>query len=162
MTRTTIPSPADPAVTDDALAAQPIGYWSGAAHQAVINHIRDAMARLDVTQPQWWTLNRVDSGGEPPTREEVVSHLAEVADGPHDVSRVVDQLLHRGWLDADADGWLGLTDDGRAAKARIKTLVTEVRTEVHDGIADDEYVIALKVLCRMIDNVRRAGATSGG
>lgn len=68
-------APADPAATDDALATQPVGYWSGLAHAAVTRHLRDAMARIDVTQPQYWVLNRVHGGPAAPTREEVVAQL---------------------------------------------------------------------------------------
>ncbi|MFF8290913.1 MarR family winged helix-turn-helix transcriptional regulator [Streptomyces sp. NPDC016309] len=150
-TTKTVPVPADPAATDEELAAQPIGYWSGVAHKAVIKYIRDAMARVDITQPMWWTLNRVDAGDDV-TREVIVAGLADVADTPHDASRAVDHLLHRGWLRADGAGHLHLTDEGRAAKARIKELVTDVRARIHDGIGDDEYVAALKVLRRMAAN----------
>ncbi|RST12696.1 MarR family transcriptional regulator [Streptomyces sp. WAC05374] len=151
-TTTTSPAPADPAAADEDLASQPIGYWSGVVHRAVITHIRDAMARVDVTQPQWWTLNRVDAGGDV-TREVIAAGLADVADTPHDASRAVDHLLHRGWLRQDDDRHLHLTEEGRAAKARIKELVTRIRAEIHDGIGDDEYVAALKVLRRMAANV---------
>ncbi|ORT58782.1 MarR family winged helix-turn-helix transcriptional regulator [Streptomyces sp. CB03238] len=156
-TTTTAPAPADPAATDVDLASQPIGYWSGVVHKAVINHIRDAMARADVTQPQWWTLNRVDVGDHV-TREVIAARLADVADTPHDASRAVDHLLHRGWLRLDDDQHLHLTDEGRAAKARIKELVTGLRAEIHEGISDDEYVTALKVLRRMITNIEAASA----
>lgn len=95
---TTDQAPADPAATDDVLATQPIGYWSGLAHTAVTRHLRDAMARIDVTQPQYWVLNRVNGGPAAASREEVVTQLTPLADGPHEIARVVDQLLHRGWL----------------------------------------------------------------
>lgn len=71
-------APADPGATDEMLATQPIGYWSGLAHAAVTRHLRDAMARID--------------------------------------------------------------------------LATEVRTVVHEGISEEEYVAALKVLRRMVAN----------
>ncbi|WP_336320873.1 MarR family winged helix-turn-helix transcriptional regulator [Streptomyces lavendofoliae] len=151
-TTPTVPAPADPAASDAELASQPIGYWSGVVNKAVITHIRDAMARVDVTQPMWWTLNRVDAGGHV-TREVVVAGLADVTDTPHDASRAVDHLLHRGWLRTGDDERLHLTDEGRAAKARVKELVTGIRARIHAGITDDEYVAALKVLRRMADNV---------
>ncbi|MFD3659213.1 MarR family winged helix-turn-helix transcriptional regulator [Streptomyces sp. NPDC058659] len=152
-------APADPAATDDALAAQPIGYWSGLAHAAVTRHLRDAMARVDVTQPQYWVLNRVNGGPEAPSREEVVGQLTPLADGPHEIARVVEQLLHRGWLRADDLRRLHLTDAGEAARVRLRELVTEVRAEVHDGISDEEYVAALKVLRRMVANVEGDGTS---
>ncbi|CAM5519493.1 MarR family winged helix-turn-helix transcriptional regulator [Streptomyces narbonensis] len=146
-------APADPAASDDALANQPIGYWSGLAHTAVTRHLRDAMARIDVTQPQYWVLNRVNGGPSAPGREEVVAQLTPLADGPHEIGRVVDQLLHRGWLRADDARLLYLTDEGEAARLRLRALVTDLRAEVHEGIGDDEYVAALKVLRRMVANV---------
>ncbi|MFC8079203.1 MarR family winged helix-turn-helix transcriptional regulator [Streptomyces sp. NPDC057307] len=150
-------APADPAATDDMLATQPIGYWSGLAHEAVTRQLRDAMARIDVTQPQYWVLNRLNGGPLAPSREEVVSQLTPLADGPHEIGRVVDQLTHRGWLHPDTDHRLHLTEAGEAARVRLRELVTEVRTVVHEGISDEEYVAALKVLRRMVSNVADAG-----
>ncbi|MGX6604762.1 MarR family winged helix-turn-helix transcriptional regulator [Micromonosporaceae bacterium Da 78-11] len=155
MESSTTPATADPYASDDALAAQPIGYWSGAVHQAVVRRLRDAMAAIDVTQPQWWTLTRV-AAGPAPTREDVAAQLADVADTPHEVPRAVDQLLHRGWITADDTRRLHLTDTGRAAQERIRELVTALRAEVHEGIPDQDYVTALKVIRRMIANIAAA------
>ncbi|MER5777736.1 MarR family winged helix-turn-helix transcriptional regulator [Streptomyces sp. NPDC002039] len=149
-------APADPAATDDTLATQPIGYWSGLAHTVVTRQLRDAMAGIDVTQPQYWVLNRVDGGPRPPSREEVVTGLTPLADGPHEIARVVDQLLHRGWLSIDDGRGLHLTEAGESARVRLRALVTELRSVVHEGIADEEYVTALKVLRRMVANVEAA------
>jgi len=46
-----------------------------------------------------------------------------------------------------------LTDVGRAAQGRIKELVTGLRTEVHEGSSDEDYVTALKDIRRMIGNI---------
>ncbi|MEW2087533.1 MarR family winged helix-turn-helix transcriptional regulator [Streptomyces sp. NPDC005283] len=156
---TTDQAPANPAATDDMLATQPIGYWSGLAHATVTRHLRDAMAKLDVTQPQYWVLNRVNGGLGAPSREEVVARLTHLADGPHEIARVVDQLLHREWLRIDDGQRLHLTDAGEAARARLRELATEVRAVVHKGISDDEYVAALKVLRTMVANVEGNGAS---
>ncbi|MEE1823588.1 MarR family transcriptional regulator [Streptomyces sp. BE20] len=150
-------APADPAATDDVLATQPVGYWSGLAHATVTRHLRDAMARIDATQPQYWVLNRVNGGPSAPSREEVVAQLSPLADGPDEISRVVDQLLHRDWLRTDAGGRLHLTDAGQTARVGLRELVTELRTVVHRGISDEEYTAALRVLRRMIANVEDAG-----
>ncbi|MFH9223418.1 MarR family winged helix-turn-helix transcriptional regulator [Streptomyces lydicus] len=150
-------APADPAATDDMLATQPVGYWSGLAHDAVTRHLRDAMARIDVTQPQYWVLNHVNGAAAAPSREEVAGQLTPLADGQHEIARVVDQLLHRGWLGTDAEQRLHLTDAGEAARAQLRELVTELRAVVHQGISDEEYVAALKVLRTMIANVEGSG-----
>ncbi len=156
---TTDQAPANPAATDDMLATQPIGYWSGLAHATVTEYLRDAMAKIDVTQPQYWVLNRVSGGPAAPSREEVVAQLTHLADGPHEIARVVDQLLHREWLRIDDEQLLHLTDAGEAARARLRELATEVRAVVHRGISDDEYVAALKVLRTMVANVEGNGAS---
>ncbi|MFF1924687.1 MarR family winged helix-turn-helix transcriptional regulator [Streptomyces sp. NPDC058221] len=150
---TTDQAPADPAATDDMLATQPIGYWSGLAHASVTRHLRDAMARIDVTQPQYWVLNRVHGGTGAPTREEVIGQLTPLADGQHEIARVVDQLIHRGWLRTDAGQRLHLSEAGEAARVRLRELVTGLRAVVHEGISDEEYVAALRVLRRMVANV---------
>jgi hypothetical protein len=156
---TTDQAPADPAAADDLLATQPIGYWSGRAHAAVTRHLRDAMARMDVTQPQYWVLNRVNGGPTEPSRDEVISQLTPLADGPHEIPRVVDQLLHRAWLRVDAEQRLHLTEAGEEARARLRALATEQRAVVHEGVSDEEYVAALKVLRRIIANVEGDGAS---
>jgi DNA-binding MarR family transcriptional regulator len=146
-------APAHPAAADDMLATQPVGYWSGLAHTAVTRHLRDAMARVDVTQPQYWVLNHVTYRPEAPSREETVAELTPPADGPHEISRVVDQLVHRGWLRFDDERRLRPTEAGEAAQVRLRELATELRAVVHEGVSDEEYVAALKVLRRMIANV---------
>ncbi|MFF2023859.1 MarR family winged helix-turn-helix transcriptional regulator [Streptomyces sp. NPDC058171] len=150
-------APADPAATDDELASQPIGYWSGRAHAVVTRQLRDAMAGIDVTQPQYWVLNTVKYSPEPPSPDEASAQLSPLAEGPHEIPRVVAQLLHRGWLRTDGGARLHLTDAGEAARVRLRALVGELRAVVHDGISDEEYVVTLKVLRRMIANADAAG-----
>ncbi|MFF6836477.1 MarR family winged helix-turn-helix transcriptional regulator [Streptomyces sp. NPDC012438] len=157
---TTDQAPADPAATDDVLATQPVGYWCGLTQTAVTRHLRDAMAKIDVTQPQYWVLNRVNGGLTAPSREETIAQLTHLADGPHEIARVVDQLLHREWLRINDGQRLHLTNAGEAARARLRELATEVRAVVHRGISDEEYVAALKVLRKMVANVGGDG-TSG-
>ncbi|MEU3317272.1 MarR family winged helix-turn-helix transcriptional regulator [Streptomyces sp. NPDC006662] len=151
-------APANPAANDDMLTTQPVGYWSGLVHATVTRHLRDAMAKFDVTQPQYWVLNRVNGGPAAPSREEVVTSLTHLADEPHEIARVVDQLLYREWLRIDDGERLHLTDAGEAARARLRELASEARAVVHRGISDEEYVAALKVLRKMVANVEGEGS----
>ncbi|MFE0374224.1 MarR family winged helix-turn-helix transcriptional regulator [Streptomyces inhibens] len=138
-----------------ALAAQPVAYWTWAASQALLRHIRGAMARADISQPQWWTLNHLDASAEGLTRAEVCARLDAFLGelGLDAMEHAVDSLLHRGWLTADGVGRLTLTDAGREAKERTKVLVAQLRSEIHEGITDEEYAAALTVVQRMIRNV---------
>lgn len=76
-----------------------------------------------------------------------------MADGPHEVERTIDQLVHRGWLRIGTGQCLHLTDAGEAAKVGLREPATELRAVVHEGISGEEYVAALKVLRRMVTNV---------
>ncbi|MGW7597880.1 MarR family winged helix-turn-helix transcriptional regulator [Streptomyces antimycoticus] len=138
-----------------ALAAQPIAYWTWATTRVLLQHVRSSLARVDVTQQQWWTLNYVDGAENGLTRAQVCARLDAFLDevSPEDMGHAVDSLLHREWLTADDADRLTLTDAGRDAKARIKNLVAELRSEIHEGITDEEYAAALTILQRMIRNV---------
>ncbi|MEU3630189.1 MarR family transcriptional regulator [Streptomyces fradiae] len=154
------PAPADPAATDEDLAAQPIGYWSHVVHKAVIRRLRDAMADLDLTQPLWWTLNRLAAAGPGgASREELAAGLVALADDPDEIPRIPARLAYRGWTTEDEEGVLRLTGEGAAAHARMRALVTDVRARLHEGVTDEEYAAALRVLRRI---ARNAEAGDGG
>ncbi|CAL9507639.1 MarR family transcriptional regulator [Streptomyces sp. enrichment culture] len=157
------PAAADPDAPDENLAAQPIGYWSGVVHKAVIRHLRDAMADLDITQPLWWTLNRLAvAGPDGASREALAAGLAPLADDPDEIPRLPARMAYRGWVTEDDRGVLRLTDEGLAAHARMKELAAEVRTRLHEGVPDEEYAAALRVLRRIARNAEAGGASQAG
>ncbi|MEU7579471.1 MarR family winged helix-turn-helix transcriptional regulator [Streptomyces sp. NPDC041068] len=140
--------------SDADLVNQPVGYWSSAAGAAVVHHIRTTLAEYGLTQPQWWVLNQLLTAPEGRPREEVVAVLRgylEVGEGSlhHDIGALHD----RGLITEDAAGRIALTDEGRALQARVAGRQKQLRAEIHEGITDEEYVHALKVLQRMIHNV---------
>ncbi|MEX2983336.1 MarR family winged helix-turn-helix transcriptional regulator [Streptomyces sp. C36] len=136
------------------LAGQPIGYWSWVANKAVIRHIRAAMAQVDITQPQWWILNRVEAATDGLTREELHGLLTTFLDeGRDSIDLALDSLVARSWVTGPDDaGRFLLTDAGRAAKKRTKEVVVRVRGEIHDGVSDEEYATVVRVLQRMVEN----------
>ncbi|MFF4184639.1 MarR family winged helix-turn-helix transcriptional regulator [Streptomyces sp. NPDC001691] len=137
---------------DDAgLAAQPIGYWSWAAHIAVVTHIRAMLAELGLTQPQWWILNQAVDGRP---RAEVVAVLQGYLDaGAPVIGDGIDELVARGLLTQDPTDFLELTYAGRELRETAAARQGETRDRIHAGITDEEYVRTLKVLQRMIHNV---------
>ncbi len=143
--------------TDAELAQQPVGYWTGAAHETVIRFIHDEFGRLGVTQRHWMTLNALIRSESGLTREEVTEALRRyMTPQIGDVSTypvVLDDLLDRDWITADTEGRLTLTDNGRAGRARIAERIDDIRARLHEGVPDEEYVAALKVLRRITANV---------
>lgn len=61
-------------------------------------------------------------------------------------------LIARGRLTEDS-GTFVLTEAGEAGRLRAEERLTQVNERVHEGITPDEYVAALNVLRRMIDNL---------
>ncbi|MFD0550838.1 MarR family winged helix-turn-helix transcriptional regulator [Streptomyces rectiviolaceus] len=139
--------------SDEDLINQPIGYWASAAGDAVVHHIRTMLAEAGLTQPQWWILNQVRTtdGRERADVLGILRGYLDVGDGKlhHDI----DALRDRGLLTEDPDGRIRITDEGRTLRDNTATRQEKVRSQIHAGIPEEEYIRTLKVLQRMIHNV---------
>ncbi|MBQ0905769.1 MarR family transcriptional regulator [Micromonospora sp. U21] len=138
--------------TQEELAAQPIGYWSGEAYRAVVGRIRAELAVEQLTQPHWWTLNHVAGAAGRWSRTQLAERLAPFDDLGIDFEEVFDDLVARGWMSEQA-GTLSLTEAGEAGRLRAKERNSQAHEQMHQGIATDDYVAALNVLRRMIANL---------
>ncbi|MFG3409604.1 MarR family winged helix-turn-helix transcriptional regulator [Streptomyces sp. NPDC048142] len=145
---------------DDAgLARQPIGYWSWAAHEATVTHIRSALAEHGLTQPPWWVLNQLDGADEEGRdRAELVTMLSGYlapapGAGADGMEEAVESLLERGLVTQDSGARLRATREGQALRDKAYARVMRASAEIHEGIPEAEFVAALKVLQRMIHNV---------
>ncbi|MGW1467145.1 MarR family winged helix-turn-helix transcriptional regulator [Streptomyces sp. NPDC002308] len=138
---------------DPELVQQPIGYWSWAAHKAVVTNIRAGLAEFGVTQPQWWVMAQVTADGNGRTRAEVTEVLQGYLDVGASLSGEIDALLVRGLLTVDGENRLRPTSEGDTVFRRCAQRQTAMRKQAHDGITDEEYLVTLKVLQRMIHNV---------
>nr|WSW67215.1 MarR family winged helix-turn-helix transcriptional regulator [Streptomyces sp. NBC_00995] len=139
---------------DTGLARQPIGYWSWAAHRATVTHIRTALAEHGLTQPRWWVINQLadaDDSGRP--RAEVVALLRGYLDVGDGLEPEIDTLVDQALITQDSGARLRLTSAGHALRTRAYARVAQARAEIHEGVPDEEFVQALKVLQRMIHNV---------
>lgn len=136
----------------DRLAAQPIGYWTGAANTIIVGGLRAALAEEALTQPHWWTLNHVAGAPGTWTRPELTRRLVEFDTQATDFEAVYADLTARGWM-TESDAALTLTPSGEAALARATIRNRRVHDRMHEGIDTSEYIAALDVLRRMIDNL---------
>ncbi|GAA1416389.1 hypothetical protein GCM10009601_08110 [Streptomyces thermospinosisporus] len=138
--------------SDEELIKQPIGYWSWAAHKAVVTRTRTALAGLGLTQPQWWILAQTARAGGR-TRDELLDLLSGYLDaGREGIAAEIDACVARALLDEDAEGRLTQTDEGRALYEKAAALQDELWAERHAGISDEEYLTTMKVLQRFIHN----------
>jgi hypothetical protein len=139
--------------SDTELIAQPIGYWSWAASNAVVTYIRDQLAQIGLSQPQGWTLAQVAGSEHGKTRDEVTAVLQNYVRVGDTLQADIDALIDRGLVELGDNERLRLTDAGAALYRRAAEVHTANRARIHAGVPDDEYVTTLKVLQRMIHNV---------
>lgn len=132
------------------------GQWSWAAHEATVTHIRSALAEHGLVQPPWWMLDQLDEAGEEGLgRTELVTMLSGYLDtGADGMEEAVEGLLERGLVTEDSGARLRAAPEGRALREMAYARVSRASAEIHEGIPEAEFVAALKVLQRMIQNVR--------
>jgi len=134
------------------LAAEPIGYWTGAAYRAVVGRIRADLALERLTQPHWWILNHVAGAPGEWDRERLTARLTRFDDQDTDFSAVFDDLLARGWV-TETDGLFTLTEEGERGRRRARKRGSAARAQMHEGVTPEEYAAALTVLRRVMDNL---------
>ncbi|MER6183751.1 MarR family transcriptional regulator [Streptomyces sp. NPDC001652] len=142
--------------SQEELAAQPIGAWSGEVYRRVVGGIRAQLAVENLTQPHWWTLNH--AAGDPGrwTRATLVGRLAPYDDQGIDFDGVFDDLVARGWLTEEPDG-MRLTEAGEAGLVRARERNLRVHERTHDGIDPADYAVTVDVLRRMVANLGGEG-----
>ncbi|MER7051393.1 MULTISPECIES: MarR family transcriptional regulator [unclassified Streptomyces] len=153
-------------MSDAELAAQPSGYWTGLAYEAVISFVRARQAELGFTQPQFWLLrNLSDNDLSPDGRGMTVLELQQAMSSylrpEDDLGAEAEVLLERGWLTRDTGGRLWITASGEEARASLQQHTPAIRDHIHRGIDDADYVTTLKVLQRMIRNTGGSPAQAG-
>jgi hypothetical protein len=147
---------------DSELAAQPAAYWTGVAYQALISFTRARQASFGYTQPQFWILrhlsvNDLSDDGQGRTVFELRQAMRGYLRAEDDLGAEGEALLDRGLVSLDDHGRLWITPDGEAARVLWKSHAPRIRSELHAGIPDGEYVAALKVLHRLIRNAGGEG-----
>ncbi|HWM74640.1 MAG TPA: MarR family winged helix-turn-helix transcriptional regulator [Nocardioides sp.] len=141
------------------LAREPAGYWTGAAHEAVIAYINVEHRKLGVTQRHWMTLNALARSADGLTRAEVGDELRQYLTpqiGAFETyAAVLDDLVDRGYVEADGQERLRLTESGLAKRADIAARTPAIRGHLHEGIDDADYATTVAVLRRMVANATR-------
>ncbi|GGN49970.1 hypothetical protein FHR83_008886 [Actinoplanes campanulatus] len=145
--------------TDAELAAQPAAYWTGVAYEALIAFTRARQAEAGFTQPQFWLLrnlsvNDLSPDGRGRTVPELRQAMSDYLRPEDDLAAEAEVLRDRGHLTVDGDGRWWITGAGEAARVGMKSHAPAIRARIHEGIDDADYVTTLRVLQKMISNVR--------
>ncbi|KJY35389.1 MarR family winged helix-turn-helix transcriptional regulator [Streptomyces katrae] len=142
------------------LGQRPIALVAWRATEAILRHSQATLARIDVTQPQWWALNNIVRAEDGLTRDEIRAVAVPYDMGAEVMVHAVDALVHRGWLGIGADGRLTCTQEGHEGLATAKEHMDRVRADILGDITEEEYAAAVSVLQRIADNLAPAAATS--
>ncbi|NJI58021.1 hypothetical protein HCX50_01105 [Microbacterium oxydans] len=109
---------------------RPFGYWLKAADRLMAAEFAAAFDGEHASRRDWRILNIVD--GTVTTDRPLNEHKLH-------------RLVERGWVAPEGDGWT-LTDEGRAAKDRLGTLVDGIRAKVSSAVSDEEMATTLASL----------------
>lgn len=146
--------------TDAELAGEPVGYWTKVAYEAVTGFIREGLAELGFTHPQYWILRHlskddISADGEGLTVSELERAMSAYLRAEDDLAAEAAVLLERGWITRDDAGRLWITEAGDQARAGLKERIPAIRERIHEGVDDADYVTTLRVLRQMIRNTGR-------
>ncbi|MCT4352314.1 MarR family winged helix-turn-helix transcriptional regulator [Streptomyces sp. Je 1-79] len=144
-------------LSDAELATQPAAYVTGVANRALVAFTRARQAESGFTQPQFWLLRHlskhdISPDGHGMTVPELQEAMSSYIRPEDDLAAEAEVLLGRGWLTRDAEDRLWITESGDEARVTMKGHAPAILARIHEGIDDADYVIALKVLRRMIEN----------
>ncbi|MCX5378955.1 MarR family transcriptional regulator [Streptomyces sp. NBC_00091] len=136
----------------DTIAAQAIGYWTGAARDIIVGNLRTALAEEDLTQPHWWILNHLAGAPGHWTRTTLTTKLTPFDDQNTDFEAVHTDLADRGWT-TETEGRLTLTPTGEAGRQRAKTRNLKVHHRMRTEVPETDYAATINTLRRLIDNL---------
>ncbi|WP_341955732.1 hypothetical protein [Microbacterium sp. LWH13-1.2] len=109
---------------------RPFGFWIKAVDRLMASEFASAFEGEQASRRDWRILNVIDDTA--PARRPLNAHKLR-------------DLVERGWVVADGDGWT-LTDDGRAAKERLGGIVDGIRAKVTDAVSSEDLATTLASL----------------
>ncbi|MGH3803501.1 MAG: MarR family winged helix-turn-helix transcriptional regulator [Pseudonocardiaceae bacterium] len=140
--------------SSQAVLRQPIGFWTGEAHQQVGAKLRRTLADNNLSQPQWWMLNHLDS--ESWSRDALLDRLApyNTNEEGRDLATELDRLLDRGLVSTGCSGdGLAITSDGIEVLTVSRRLNGAANHAMLAGVSDDDLVTCINVLRVIVRNL---------
>lgn len=123
-------NPGDAPNEDRPAPPLPLGYWLRAVDAMIGREFVTALAAEDVDRRDWMLLNAVSGDVDVP------AWLASRTHGRG--GKRLRALAERGWVARTEDSWT-LTDEGRAAKARLTGMVDGIRERVSGAVSPADY-----------------------
>lgn len=140
----------------------PIGYWLKQADEAITERVNHAQQANGLSRIDWQVLNLLQEIAVA-TWEQMAEPLRPFADRNR-LEDVVNELVARGLVQGEdsADAEFRLTDEGKQLHQAAHTAQKEVRQSAVEGVSQLEYETTVRVLQRMVANLRGDGAAQQG
>jgi hypothetical protein len=114
---------------------RPIGYWLRAADRLITREFATAFEDEGVTRREWMILNVLGGTVDAPELAARIQRGGKKLRG----------LAERGWVTEDDGAWT-LTDEGRAAAARLSEVVAGIRAKVAGAVSPEDFATTLASL----------------
>ena len=112
---------------------RPFGYWLRAVGALLDREFAVAFENEDASRGDWMLLSVI--AGDRPTRGDRLARKG----------KRLRMLEDRGWIVRADDGW-ELTDEGRAAKARLGVIVESIRARVSGAVSPEDFATTMASL----------------
>lgn len=116
--------------------ARPLGFWLRAVDGLLAREFAAAFETEGITRRDWRILNLL--GGDV-VSPELAARLERVG------GKKLRRLVERGWVAGEPGAWT-LTEEGRAAKARLGESVAGIRSRVAGAVSNEDFATTLASL----------------
>lgn len=135
---------------------KPIGWYLKRVDKLITQNVNDMFAPMGLTRTHWQALNNTYHG-RVKTRKDLHELIHDFVD-LKTLDDIIDSLVQRGWMIRTEKPELGiteleLTDEGNEAFPRLDAILFEFDKQVFQGITEEEYKTAIKVLNQLICNL---------
>ena len=125
-----------PTPDDGAARAKPLGYWLRTVDALLSQEFATAFESTGGNRRDWMILNILSGYIDAPGLAERLTRKGKRLQG----------LADRGWLLERGDGTWTLTDEGRAAQARLAEVVDGIRSRVAGAVSAEDYATTMASL----------------
>jgi hypothetical protein len=115
---------------------RPLGFWLRTVDALITREFAAAFDGADIDRRDWMLLNALSGDTELPAFAERFIRKGKRLRG----------LAERGWVEEAGDGTWSLTDQGRAAKEQLGSIVDGIRSRVAGAVPPEDYATTMASL----------------
>lgn len=114
----------------------PLGFWLRTVDALITREFAAAFDGAGIDRRDWMLLNALSGDVDVPAFAERFIRKGKRLRG----------LAERGWAEENGDGTWSLTDEGRAAKQQLGTLVDAIRSRVSGAVSPEDFATTMASL----------------